>query len=110
MARIRITHNTEYHYHRALPLGRHRLVLRPREGHDLRVETMELTIAPAHRLVWSRDVFGNSIAIVDFEEPAELLKIVSDVVVFRTAPFPDQSPHEPWNVPFPVAYDPLEIA
>ena len=110
MARIRITHRTEYHYTRPVALGRHRLVLRPREGHDLRVETMELTIAPAHRLVWSRDVFGNSIAIVDFLEPAELLTIVSDVVVFRTLPFPDQTPHEPWSVPFPVAYDPLEIA
>jgi transglutaminase-like putative cysteine protease len=110
MARIRITHRTEYHYTRPILLGRHRLVLRPREGHDLRVESMELAIAPAHRLVWSRDVFGNSIAIVDFTEPAELLEIVSDVLVFRTMPFPDQTPHEPWSVPFPVTYDPLEIA
>lgn len=110
MARIRITHRTEYHYTRPIVLGRHRLVLRPREGHDLRVESMELTIAPAHRMVWSRDVFGNSISIVDFLQPTELLQIVSDVVVFRTLPFPDQTPHEPWSVSFPVTYDPLEIA
>lgn len=110
MARIHITHRTEYHYTRPILLGRHRLVLRPREGHDLRVESMELTITPAHRMAWSRDVFGNSIAIVDFTEPAELLTIVSDMVVLRTLPFPDQTPHEPWSVLFPVTYDPLEIA
>jgi transglutaminase-like putative cysteine protease len=109
MARLRILHRTEYHYTRPVELGRHRLVVRPREGHDLRVESMSLKIEPAHELVWSRDVFGNSVAIVDFPEPATLLKIVSDVIVFRTTPFPHLRPHEPWQVAYPVTYDPLEI-
>lgn len=110
MARLRIEHRTEYHYTRLVELGRHRLVLRPREGHDLRVESMRLAIEPAHRLTWSRDVFGNSIAIVDFIEATTKLEIVSEVVVFRTAPFPQQDPHEPWRVAYPVTYDPLETA
>ena len=109
MARLRITHRSEYHYTGPVQLGRHRLVLRPREGHDLRVESMQLEISPSHRLVWSRDVFGNSIAIVDFIEPTTKLTIVSEVVVFRTAPFPQEEPHEPWRVEYPVVYDPLEI-
>ena len=109
MARLRIKHRTEYHYSRPVELGRHRLVLRPREGHDLRVESMKLEIEPAHRLDWSRDVFGNSIAIVDFVEATTKLMIVSDVTVFRTMPFPEEEPHEPWRVAFPVTYDPLEI-
>ena len=109
MARLRIQHRTEYHYSRPVELGRHRLVLRPREGHDLRVESMQLDIAPAHRLVWSRDVFGNSVAIVDFIEATTKLSIVSDVVVFRSTPFPQQEPHEPWRVAYPVTYDPLEV-
>ena len=46
-------------------------MLRPREGHDLRIEQMRLDLSPAHRLRWIRDVFGNSIALVDWLEPAD---------------------------------------
>ncbi len=109
MARLRIKHRTEYHYSRPVQLGQHRLVLRPREGHDLRVESMQLDIEPAHRLDWSRDVFGNSVAIVDFIEATTKLAILSEVVVFRTTPFPQHEPHEPWRVAYPITYDPLEI-
>jgi transglutaminase-like putative cysteine protease len=110
MSRLRIEHRTEYCYSRPVELGRHRLVVRPREGHDLHVEEMRLEISPAHELVWSRDVFGNSIAIVDFTEATTRLQIVSNVVVCRFTPFPQQEPHVPWRVPFPVTYDPLELA
>jgi transglutaminase-like putative cysteine protease len=109
MARLRIEHRTEYHYTRPVELRQHRLVLRPREGHDLRVESERLVISPKHRLSWARDVFGNSIALVDFLETAETLSILSEVVVWRTPPFPEQEPHEPWRVAYPVTYDPLEI-
>lgn len=109
MARLRIEHRTEYHYSRPVQLGRHRLVMRPREGHDLRIENMQLDISPAHRMVWSRDVFGNSVAIVDFIEATTFLAIVSDVVVVRTSPFPQEEPHEPWRVDYPVAYEPNEF-
>ena len=66
MSLLRIEHLTQYDYARPVAFGRHRLVLRPREGHDVRVESMRLEISPAHRLEWTRDVFGNSVAIVDF--------------------------------------------
>src|SRR5882724_12472355 len=64
--RLRIEHRTRYLYDRSVEFGRHRLVIRPREGHDLRIESMKLQIEPAHSLMWVRDVFGNSIAIADF--------------------------------------------
>ena len=67
-------------------------MLRPREGHDLRVERMHLRLEPAHRLMWIRDVFGNSIALVDWLEPADVLTIVSDVTVERLTPFPGARP------------------
>jgi transglutaminase-like putative cysteine protease len=108
MARLRIEHSTVYSYSRPVEFGRHRLVLRPREGHDLRVESMKLQISPAHRLIWTRDVFGNSVAIVDFIEPADQLAITSEVIVHRWLPFPETEPHEPWRVPYPVTYDLLE--
>jgi transglutaminase-like putative cysteine protease len=108
MSRLRIEHGTLYTYRRPVDFGRHRLVLRPREGHDLRVESMTLDIAPAHRLVWARDVYSNSVAIIDFLEPADRLEIRSTVTVLRTKPFPRQEPGEPWHVALPVAYDELE--
>jgi transglutaminase-like putative cysteine protease len=107
--RLHIAHTTAYAYARPVSFGRHRLVIRPREGHDLRVERMELRLEPAHRLMWIRDVFGNSIALVDWLEPASSLSIVSDIVVERLAPFPGRALHDPWRVPFPPHYDPLEM-
>ena len=109
MSNLRIEHQTFYRYTRPVALGRHRLVLRPREGHDLRVVSMQLEIRPAHRLVWARDVFGNSVAIVDFLEETTELEIRSDVLVQRETLFPSQDTHDPWRVPYPVIYDPLEM-
>jgi transglutaminase-like putative cysteine protease len=106
--RLRVEHETIYRYHQPVRFGRHRLIMRPREGHDLRIERMALRIEPAHRVSWIRDVFGNSIALVDFLEPSAVLTIVGDVVVERMLPFPTRDLHEPWRVPFPAVYDPLE--
>jgi transglutaminase-like putative cysteine protease len=106
--RLHIEHETVYRYHQPVRFGRHRLVVRPREGHDLRIERMALRLEPAHHLSWVRDVFGNSIALVDFLEPADTLTIVNDVIVERITPFPARDLHEPWRVPFPPVYDALE--
>ena len=108
--RLHIEHSTSYTYAKPVTLQRHRLVLRPREGHDLRIERMHLHLAPAHRLQWIRDVFGTSIALVDWLEPADALTIVNDVVLERMSPFPTRELHAPWRVPFPPHYDPLEAA
>lgn len=108
MKRLRIEHRTTYSYARPVRLGRHRLVIRPREGHDLRVESMILDITPAHHRVWTCDVFGNNIAIIDFLEPAKQLEIYSDIIVQRSTPFPDFGPHERGRIAWPVVYDPLE--
>ena len=110
MKRFRIEHRTTYTYPRPVQLGRHRLVIRPREGHDLRVESLSLSITPRHRQVWTCDVFGNNVAIIDFLEPAAELEIYSDVIVQRTTPFPDFGEHERGRIPWPVVYDPLEQA
>jgi transglutaminase-like putative cysteine protease len=106
--RLRVEHTTAYRYHRPVTFNRHRLVLRPREGHDLRVEQMTLTLTPAHRLLWARDVFGNSIALVDWPEPSDELTIINDVIVERLPPLPQGDSHDSWRVPFPAQYDALE--
>src|SRR3954471_7014344 len=79
--KLRINHQTLYTYTRPVRFGSHRLVVRPREGHDVRVEAMDLTISPPAEVTWTRDVFGNSVATLDFEDApkAKSLKIVSNV-------------------------------
>lgn len=109
MSRLRIAHRTTYQYARAVVLGQHRLVIRPREGHDLSLIALDLQIRPAHQLIWTRDVFGNSVALARFFEPSETLSIESTATIDRSPPFPTRTLHEPFLVPFPVAYEPLEV-
>lgn len=109
MLRLTIRHHTTYRYTAPVTFGRHRLVLRPREGHDLRITAMRLAIRPAHLLSWTRDVYGNSVALVDFLEDADALAIVNEVAIERSDPFPEKRPHEPWRVAWPVQYEPVEI-
>jgi transglutaminase-like putative cysteine protease len=102
--RLEIRHRTTYSYSEPVTFGRHRLVLRPREGHDLRIIDACLRIEPAHELLWVRDVYGNSLALVDFTAEAARLEIVSEVTLERVEPFPDRRFHEPWLVSWPVPY------
>ena len=50
MQRLRIKHLTEYIFPTTVTLNSHRLLLRPREGHDVRIETSKLEINPAYNI------------------------------------------------------------
>lgn len=106
--KLHIVHKTRYTYKKKVEFGPHRLVLRPREGHDLRVESMEVRTEPAGSLTWSRDVFGNSIATVEFEDAADELLIESNVRVVRMSPVPKRKSPLAGITPWPLSYDPLE--
>jgi transglutaminase-like putative cysteine protease len=82
MPRLRIHHKTEYRYAHPVAFGEHRVMLRPRDGHDLRVLESKLDIVPEPmRLRWIHDVFGNSVAIATFDERASELTFISEVTV-----------------------------
>lgn len=81
MKRIRITHDTLYTYTAPVTLLPHRLMLRPRAGHDIRIETAELTLSAPHEIAWQRDIYGNSVGVVTFEEPVTELAITSEVLL-----------------------------
>jgi transglutaminase-like putative cysteine protease len=82
MPRLTIHHKTEYRYAYPVAFGEHRVMLRPRDGHDLRVLSGDLRIEPAPMsLRWIHDVFGNSVAIATFEERAERLSFTSTATV-----------------------------
>lgn len=59
----------------------HSMHLRPREGHDIRVVSSKLEISPQFRIHWKRDVYSNSVAVVNFQQAAKELTIASEVVV-----------------------------
>ena len=108
MSWLRIIHETVYRYSAAVRFGPHRLVLRPREGHDVQVKEMRLEIEPEFEMEWSRDVFGNSVATAYFLSAADHLRIRSEVILRQTAPFPLRSARPATAVPFPVVFSRLE--
>ena len=82
MPLLTIHHKTEYRYDRPVAFGEHRIMLRPRDGHDLRVlkGTLEIEPKPAS-LRWIHDVFGNSVAIATFDSRAKTLTFDSTATV-----------------------------
>ena len=82
MPLLTIHHKTEYRYAHPVAFGEHRIMLRPRDGHDLRVLSNRLEIVPEPMsLRWIHDVFGNSVAIATFDERAETLSFVNTATV-----------------------------
>ena len=82
MPLLTIHHKTCYRYAHPVAFGEHRIMLRPRDGHDLRVLSNQLDIVPAPMsLRWIHDVFGNSVAIATFDERAETLSFVNTATV-----------------------------
>src|SRR6201994_3739687 len=82
MPRLTIYQQTEKRYAPPVAFGEHRIMLRPRDGHDLRVLSGDLRIAPPPMsLRWIHDVFGNSVAIATFDERAEKLSFSSTATV-----------------------------
>ena len=79
MAILNVRHTTIYRYSRPVRLGDHRLMLRPRDSHDLRLIKTSLTISPPATVRWLHDVFGNSIAVATFAEPSAELRIESNL-------------------------------
>ena len=110
MPLLTIHHKTEYRYARPVAFGEHRIMLRPRDGHDLRVLQSRLDIAPEPmQLRWIHDVFGNSVAIATFDERAGVLTFTSQVTV-------EHNPKEEFALTpddpayfYPFLYDPDEF-
>lgn len=110
MQRLRISHFTEYQFMTPVTLQPHRLMLRPREGHDVHIESSRLKISPAHTVKWHRDVFDNSVAVVSFLEPAQRLTIASEVVIRHYEEAPLDFLVEDYAVNYPFLYQPNERA
>jgi transglutaminase-like putative cysteine protease len=85
MKLLTVRHATTYRYSAPVAFGQHRLMLRPRDSHDLRLIGAELALAPGATVRWMHDVFGNSVALVDFSTPAAELSVISTLTLERYA-------------------------
>lgn len=83
---MRIRHVTTYDYNRAVKLNAHRLMLRPRDGMNVRIRDWAIRTEPASIMSWSTDVYGNAVAIATFNDVAGRLLIASDTQVDITSP------------------------
>ncbi len=107
MPRLHIRHVTRYRYRTPVAFGEHRLMLRPREGHDQRVADFRLLISPSAEVRYRHDVFGNCVGVVRPAGRADQLSFESRVVLEHD-PAPLVSDAEeaiaPTGPVFPFAY------
>ncbi|MFA5923525.1 MAG: transglutaminase family protein [Methylococcaceae bacterium] len=108
MRRLQIKHVTTYQYAETVTLLPHKLLLRPREGHDIRIESAELIISPAYQLQWQRDVYDNAVAQATFLEPCSRLSIDSRVLIQHYDDQPLDFLVADYAVFFPFQYDAAE--
>ncbi|MCK0209171.1 transglutaminase family protein [Starkeya koreensis] len=83
MQTLTVRHVTRYNYANPVVFQPHRLMLRPRDSHDLRMVNASLVLSPHANVRWVHDVFGNSVAFVDFIEPSNELTIESVLAIER---------------------------
>ena len=105
MSVLDIHHLTVYRYSKPVGLGEHRMMFRPREGHDLRVlkSSLEITPSPSN-LRWLHDVFDNSVAVATFEGTTKELRFDSTVTIEQTeTPLPEYA-LEDYSKTYPFRY------
>jgi transglutaminase-like putative cysteine protease len=108
MKRIQITHRTAYYYKTPVFLGAHRALVRPREGHDVHIESSRLEIEPKADVRWIRDIYGNSIAVLTFAEPSQKLSLFSELIVAHYDENPLDFLIDPNALSYPFKYSPDE--
>nr|WP_242500661.1 transglutaminase family protein [Tropicimonas sp. IMCC6043] len=102
---LRILHRTRYAYDRPVSFGEHRLMIRPRDGHDMRILESSLTVSPRANVHWTFDTFGNSVALLSFHEAADELVIESELLLRRYGLDEPLTRIERYAGTFPVHYD-----
>lgn len=80
-----VRHITTYSYARKVGFGEHRFLFRPRDSYDQRLVSSELHIDPEPaRLLWQHDVFGNCVAVIDFDTQAAELSFDARIAIDHT--------------------------
>jgi len=105
MSLLTVQHVTIYRYADPVALGEHRMMVRPRESHDLRLIAARLDIVPQPtQLRWVHDVFDNSVAVATFSGRTTELRFESTVMLEHIeTELPDYT-LEPEAATYPFTY------
>ena len=104
MTRLTILHETRYSYERPVGFGAHRLLLRPRDSHAIRVVEASLTMSSPGEVRWVFDPLGNCVCLFTPEGQADHLQIINRLVIDRfPAPLAYLKADDP-HTAMPIAY------
>lgn len=104
MRRYQILHRTYYNFSDTVLLGPHELRLRPRDNHEVHIESFELNISPPAKLRWQRDVEGNSVATAEFDTATDRLAFESRAIIQQYNETPLDFLIDAYAVDYPFAY------
>ena len=105
MSRFQIRHETRYDYERRVSFGPHRLLLRPRDSHAIRLRSAHLSLTPPGETRWSYDALGNCVCTFTPTGEARSLVIVSELLLERYPAPLDLYPVQDPRSATPVNYE-----
>ena len=105
MTRLFIRHETTYDYAQPVGFTPHRLLIRPRDSHSIRLIAASLELFPRGQTRWTYDAMGNSVCWYTPESESNRLSVVSHLTIDRypapLAPIEADNPHSL----MPVVYE-----
>jgi transglutaminase-like putative cysteine protease len=101
---LQVRHRTTYLYRTPVTLSPHRMMLRPKEGPELRLVRHELVLHPQATITWAQDVAGNAVASATFTNATDRLQIDSHATVELSAAAWPIFPIEPFACSYPFRY------
>lgn len=72
---LEVEHVTHYRYAKPVRFGEHRLMFRPRAGHDIQVLDASVAVNVPARIEWMHDTQSNSVTLVTPESTSSELRI-----------------------------------
>lgn len=105
MTTLLIRHETTYTYDFPVAFTPHRLLLRPRDSHAIRVVSASLELYPQGGTRWAYDAMSNCVCWYTPEGESTQLRIVSNLTIDRyPAPLVPMAPDDP-HTAMPVVYE-----
>jgi transglutaminase-like putative cysteine protease len=105
MTRLLIRHETVYDYAQPVGFSPHRLLVRPRDSHALRIIDASLELSPPGETRWVYDAMGNCVCWFTPHGEANQLRIVSNLTLDRfPAPLALIEPDDPRST-LPIVYE-----
>jgi transglutaminase-like putative cysteine protease len=106
--RFEVVHTTRYRYAKPVTFSDHRVIFRPRAGHDIRVLDESLTVNLPHTVRWIQDPLSNSVAFVTLPGAGTLLEFVCRFSIDHLGVRNTSLPLEPRGMRLPLQHTPDE--